>query len=101
MERVVAKQLQQFMDKAECLDLFQFGFWHGCGTEAALVAWLDDHHRDLNMGSASLMVLLDLSAALDTINYGILLEGLSHSGVNGTVLKWMCSFLPTGPGRWC
>lgn len=34
-ERVVMEQFQIFLDEANCLDLFQFGFRHGYETEAA------------------------------------------------------------------
>jgi len=38
------------------------------------------------------LVLLDLSAAFDTIDNGILQSHLESIGVKGLALKWICSY---------
>uniref|UniRef100_A0A803TBL9 Reverse transcriptase domain-containing protein n=1 Tax=Anolis carolinensis TaxID=28377 RepID=A0A803TBL9_ANOCA len=93
LERVVASQLQGFLDDTDYLDPFQSGFRPGHGTETALVALVDDLRRELDRGSVSLLVLLDISAAFDTIDHGILLGRLSGMGLGGTALQWLQSFL--------
>ncbi|KAF7251907.1 Polypeptide N-acetylgalactosaminyltransferase 16 [Varanus komodoensis] len=69
------------------------GFRPGYSTESALVALYDDLCREKDRGSASLLVLLDLSAAFDTIEHGILLDRLAGLGVGGTALQWFRSYL--------
>ena len=64
-------------------------------TESAVI---DVHNRILrNMdrgGHASVLVLLDLSSAFDTVDHAILLEVLEKRfGVTGIVLKWYCSYV--------
>ncbi|KAF7237138.1 Protoheme IX farnesyltransferase [Varanus komodoensis] len=71
------------------------GFRPGYGTESALVALYDDLCREKDRGSASLLVLLDLSAAFDTIHHGILLDRLAGLGAGGTALQWF--LLPRWP----
>uniref|UniRef100_A0A803TUY7 Reverse transcriptase domain-containing protein n=1 Tax=Anolis carolinensis TaxID=28377 RepID=A0A803TUY7_ANOCA len=56
-------------------------------------ALVDDLRQELDRGSVSLLVLLDLSAAFDTIDHGILLGRLTGMGLGGTVLQWLHSFL--------
>ncbi|KAF7251615.1 Ena/VASP-like protein [Varanus komodoensis] len=96
LEWVVAGQLQALLDETDYLDPFQSGFRPGYGTESALVALYDDLCRERDRGSASLLVLLDLSAAFDTIDHDkteVLLVGGSGLGMgdfglvlNGVVL---------------
>ncbi|KAF7247735.1 hypothetical protein EYD10_06187 [Varanus komodoensis] len=92
LERVVVGQLQALLDETD-LDPFQSGFRPGYGTESALVALYDDLCRERDRGSASLLVLLDLSAALNTINHGILLDRLVGLGVEGTAGQWFHSYI--------
>uniref|UniRef100_A0A8D2J3D3 Reverse transcriptase domain-containing protein n=1 Tax=Varanus komodoensis TaxID=61221 RepID=A0A8D2J3D3_VARKO len=67
--------------------------WPQYGTESALVALYDDLYRERDRGSTSLLVLLDLSAAFDTIDHGILLDRLAGLGVGGTSCRWFRSYL--------
>ncbi|KAF7253994.1 RNA-directed DNA polymerase from mobile element jockey, partial [Varanus komodoensis] len=93
LERVVAGQLQALLDETDYLDPFQSGFRPGYSTESALVALYEDLCREKDRGSASLLVLLDLSVAFDTIDHGILLDRLLGLGVGGTTLQWFRSYL--------
>ncbi|KAF7252571.1 RNA-directed DNA polymerase from mobile element jockey [Varanus komodoensis] len=93
LEQVVAGQLQALLDETDYLDPFQSSFRPGYGTESALVALYDDLCRERARGSASLLVLLDLSAAFNTIDHGILLDRLRGLGVGGSAWQWFRSYL--------
>ena len=63
-------------------------------TETALVRVQNDILRTLDQGVAAILVLLDLSAAFDTIDHSILLSRMeSVLGVKGSALQWFKSYL--------
>ena len=63
-------------------------------TETALLRIQDHINRGLDAGVGSLLVLLDLSAAFDTIDHTILLERLEAvAGIRGAALAWLRSYL--------
>ena len=50
--------------------------------------------REIDSGNEVVLVMLDLSAAFDTIDHALLLERLQHRyGIGGTALKWFQSYL--------
>ena len=54
----------------------------------------NDIHLSLSQGEATALVLLDLSAAFDTIDHSTLLSCLlDWFGVGGSALKWFSSYL--------
>ena len=63
-------------------------------TETALLTVTNDIMLSLDKGENVFLVLLDLSAAFDTVNHSLLLVRLQKSfGIRGTVLQWFDSYL--------
>jgi len=63
-------------------------------TESDLLKVTNDILLSLDSGSHVVLVLLDLSAAFDTIDHKILLNCLEcWVGVQGTILPWFASYL--------
>ena len=94
LERVVADQLVNHLNSNSILDKYQSAYRTGHSTETALLKVLNDALVDINSGHLVLLVLLDLSAAFDTINHQLLLRRLkSSSGINETALQWFESYL--------
>lgn len=67
LDCAVPALLRGLLDGTEYLHSFQSGFRTELGTITKLV---NDHRRDLDRGSASLLILIHLSAAFDTIDHG-------------------------------
>lgn len=49
-------------------------------------------HR-LDEGETVALILLDLSAAFDTVSHHNLVRALQSLGLDGMALEWLCSFL--------
>ncbi len=63
-------------------------------TETALIKIINDIRCNSDSGKISVLVLLDLSAAFDTVDHNILLERLGNwVGLSGMALKWFRSYL--------
>ncbi len=89
---MVVSQLQTHLYTNSLLETFQSVFRSGHSTETALVRVLNDLLIIANSGACGIMVLLDLSAAFDTICHSILLDRLHRwIGLSGTVLNWFKS----------
>ena len=62
-------------------------------TETAVLKIASDVFDSADTGHVTLLALLDLSAAFDTVDHEILLQRLEHSYcVDGTALQWVRSF---------
>ena len=73
---------------------FQSAYRQAHSTETALVCVQNDILRAIDNQHAVFMLLLDLSAAFDTVDHEILLQRLdSNFGLTGTVKNWFHSYL--------
>ena len=63
-------------------------------STTAVLKVLSDILLAIDAGDLSALVLLDLSAAFDTVDHDILLQRLKTSyGLSGMVLEWFRSYL--------
>ncbi len=94
LEKVVSSQLCSFLLKDYIYEKFQSGFRPRHSTETALVQITNDLLLVSDQGRISLLVLLDLSAAFDTIDHDILIDRLqNYTGIQGQALRWFRSYL--------
>ncbi len=93
LERVVFNQLSSFLLKHNLLDAKQSGFRRGHSTETALLSATEALRIAKADSKSSVLILLDLSAAFDTVNHQILLTTLSSLGITGIPFRWFESYL--------
>uniref|UniRef100_A0A8C6PUY5 Reverse transcriptase domain-containing protein n=1 Tax=Nothobranchius furzeri TaxID=105023 RepID=A0A8C6PUY5_NOTFU len=94
LEKVVAKQLTAALDEHNIYDCFQSGFRRAHSTETALLRVSNDLLTHSDAGDCSVLVLLDLTAAFDTVDHHLLLERLKDwVGLSGSALEWFSSYL--------
>ena len=93
MERVTSIQVIEFLSRNNLLDPNQSGFKSGHSTETALLSVTEALKTARAAAQSSALVLLDLSAAFDTVNHRILLSILSSMGISGKAHSWFESYL--------
>ncbi len=69
------------------------GFRSGHLTETALLSVVEALRLARADSKSSILILLDLSAAFDTVNHQIPLSNLLAKGISGTTLQWFDSYL--------
>ena len=93
VERIIFDQLYTFMEEAGILTKYQSAYRELHSTETALCKIHNDLVATTCSGRTSLLVLLDLSAAFDTIDHDLLLSDLHSSGIQGDAYLLMKSYL--------
>ena len=93
-ERAVFQQTHSHMSINSLYPELQSSYRQHHSTETALLKVMNDILRNMNSQQVALMVLLDLSAAFDTVNHHILLDRLDKvTGMRGVTLEWFPSYL--------
>ena len=94
IERVIHTRLSDHLHKFPSLSPFQSAYRKFHSTETALLRIQNDLLLATNKQRLSALVLLDLSAAFDTIDHNILLDRLSRTfGITGNALSLLSSYL--------
>ena len=94
IERAVANQMVEHMKQNDLFEPLQSAYKEGHSTETALLKVQNDLLVAMDNQRVSILVLLDLSAAFDTVNHRLLLKRLNdRCGVVRDALKWFESYL--------
>lgn len=93
LERILAGQLQEYIDHYGILPSIQSGFRpaHSCTT--ALLCITDDILRATDKGQITLLAALDFSRAFDTVDHQMLIAVLNYIGVGSGARKLFASYL--------
>ncbi|WP_419616807.1 reverse transcriptase domain-containing protein, partial [Thiolapillus sp.] len=93
LEKVVMSQLLDHLNTNELWPRFQSAYRACHSTETALLRVLNDLLTASDDGQVSLLTLLDLSAAFDTIDHDILFHRLEHVfGIQNSALSFFRSY---------
>ncbi len=94
IERAVASQLISHLKINGLMDVYQSAYKMYNSTETALLKVRNDILMEMDKNNTAMLILLDLSAAFDTIDHNILIRRLEkRCGLKGTVLSWFISYL--------
>ena len=93
-DRVIRKQVTQFLTERGYLNSSQHGFREGRSCMSALLSVYDDLMLMFTESSCSVdMIYLDFSKAFDKVDHGVLLHKLRDMGIAGNLSIWFHSFL--------
>ena len=94
LEKVVANRLASHININGLTNASQSAYKQFHSTETALLKVHNDINLNIDNGKVTALILLDLSAAFDTIGHDILITRLSTwYGISGTALSWFTSYL--------
>ena len=94
VEKSVFVQLNNYLTVNGLHERFQSAYKAHHSRETALLTITKDTLLSLDMGDNVFLLLLDLSAAFNTVNHSLLLSRLENSfGITGTVPQWFHSYL--------
>ena len=94
IEKVVSKRLNIHVNAHNLQCNYQYGYKKYHSTETLLLKVVNDTLVGFNSNNATILLLLDLSAAFDTVDIEKLLYILENEfGIKNTALKWFRSFL--------
>lgn len=94
VEKTVTRRIVEHMTENELHEDFQSAYKTAHSTETALLRVKTDLLRALERKEGVIMVLLDLSAAFDTVSHPGLLRILeTRVGLRGTALDWFSAYL--------
>ena len=97
LEKVVLHKLLSHLQENNLSNPFQSAYRAGYSTETVLLRIVNDILSALDNDNISVLLLLDLSAAFDTLDHQILFFRLnSVLGIQSTALQWFHSYISDG-----
>ena len=93
-ERAAHSQFVHLLDHNEKISKLQSGNRRLHSTETALLYFTDDILKNMDDKLVSVIVLLDMSKAFDSISQDLMLSKLQSIGVSNAAWDWFGSYLP-------
>ena len=92
-EKIILVRMMYFLDKHDLISNHQFGFRPKYTTEYAILDVYEKLLSNMDRGTTSCAIFLDLAKAFDSVSHNILLRKLEKYGFRGNALKLLTSYL--------
>ena len=93
LEKVVHKQVSEYLERYKVLSEAQFGFRKNHSTATCVINFINDIYINMDEGRLTGVVFLDLKKAFDTVDHSILLRKLTMYGLSNEAVEWFASYL--------
>ena len=93
LERVIFNQIIEYLTDNKLLHPNHHSYRQHHNTTTALIQMYDTWIKAVDEGELAGVCLLDMSAAFDIVDHGLLLEKLELYGFNNDALSWIQSYL--------
>ena len=94
VERIVHRRINNHLSSNSLLSPSQYGYKKHHGCETLLLKLVDDILVAVDKKFGVVVLLVDLSAAFDTVDHRLLLNILQHKyHITGSALAWLKSFI--------
>ena len=94
LEKVAFSQISSYVHKNGLYNINQSGYKQNHSCETALLYIINNIQQSIHDDNLTAVLMLDLSAAFDTIDHNCLFYKLhNYFGITGNALKWLSSYL--------
>ncbi|KAJ4449541.1 hypothetical protein ANN_00942 [Periplaneta americana] len=93
LERIVHRQITNYMNEHKLFDKYQSGFRAGHNTSTALFKVTEDIREAINSNKVTILTLLDLSKAFNSVNFDLLTHKLRNMYLSETAVSWFETYL--------
>lgn len=93
MEKLIHSQYYAYLEEKKHLNNIQFGYRKNRGTVNAINKFLSYIYESLNNNKYVSATYIDFKKAFDSVHHNTLIKIISETGVHGTELNWIKSYL--------
>ena len=93
LERCIYNQLIRHLESHNILSLQQYGLRKTRSTEIATVLFLDEIHKEMDRGSLTIALFVDLNKGFETVSHSSILGKLPAYGISGNEKAWFTDYL--------
>ena len=92
-EKIIKKQMINFLASTNFLSPNQYGFRQGLSTEDALLKFYSCLMKNLDDKKLCACLFIDITKAFDMVDHRLLLKKLYSIGFRGHIYNWFASYL--------